>query len=183
MAKLMTPGFNDRLKRITEDESTMDVICTHVAQGGSLLDLCETWDVVYGRVMSWVNADDSKKALYHQALEDRNEWAKETILSQLRQIANADIRSIFNDDGSLKPISEWNNDIAKAVAGIDVSEDFEGNQKVGFTKKIKMNDKLKAVEMLGKYYSMFVERTHHTGELTLADLVALSNKPKAEEKK
>jgi len=173
-AKQLSKGYKERLNALMEAEAdTMDQVCTHVAQGGSLIDLCEGWDVVYGKIVGWINKDDGRKDLYNQALQDRNEWVKETILHQLREIANVDIRSLFDDRGNLKPVHQWDKDVAKAVAGIDVQVDKEGD----ITKKLKMNDKLKAIELIGKTMSMFNERVHHTGELTLADLVAASNKP------
>ncbi len=175
MAKKLSPGSSARLEALFIAPETMDTICTHVAQGGSLIDLCEVWDVVYGRVTNWIKNDPLRTELYKESLADRDEWVKEAILSQLREIANADVRQIFEEDGSLKPISEWDKDVAKAVSGVDVFHEKDGS---GVTKKIKMNDKLKAIELIGKTMAMFIDRTHHTGELTLAELVAMSNKPK-----
>lgn len=171
--KLLSKGYKERLHLLMDHEAdTMDTICTHVAQGGSLIDLCEGWDVVYGKIVGWVNADKGRKDLYNQSLQDRNEWAKEAILHQLREIANVDIRSLFDDKGNMLPPHKWDPDVAKAVAGYDVTF-----TEFGDNKKLKMNDKLKAIELIGKTMAMFSDRVHHTGELTLADLVALSNKP------
>ncbi len=181
-SKPLSKGYKERLQHLMDNEAdTMDMVCTHVAQGGTLIDLCEGWDVVYGKIVGWINRDDGRKALYEQSLQDRNEWTKETILSQLREIASADIRKLFDEHGHLKDARDWPDDVAKAIAGMDVFEEFAGKgedrEHIGNTHKIKMNDKLRALELIGKTMAMFQDKVHHTGELTLADLVAMSNQP------
>lgn len=161
MAALISPEKADH---------TMDVICTHVAQGGSLIDLCEAWQVVYGHVTRWIHSDETRDELYKQSLQDRNEWGKESVLNQIRMIANADIRQLFDKDGNLLPVDQWDPDIAKSVAGIDVTFDKDGNR----VNKIKSNDKLKAIELFGKTIALFKEEVQHVH--SLADLISMANK-------
>ncbi len=133
--------------------------------------------MVYGKIVGWVNRDDGRKQLYEQSLQDRNEWTKETILAQLREIAGVDIRKLFDKDGNMLPPNKWDGDVAKAVAGYDVTF-----SEFGDNRKLKMNDKLRALELIGKTMAMVQDKVHHTGELTLAELVAMSNKPPQQEK-
>lgn len=79
---------------------------------------------------------------------------RERLAQELAKIAFADVRMIFNEDGSLKRVDEWPDDIAAVIAGVDTDEIWEGRgesrQKVGETKKLKMWEKTKAIEALAK---------------------------------
>lgn len=79
---------------------------------------------------------------------------RERLAQELAKIAFADVRLIFNEDGSLKSPENWPDDIAAVIAGVDTDEIWEGRgedrQKVGETKKLKMWEKTKAIEALAK---------------------------------
>jgi len=79
---------------------------------------------------------------------------KEKLAQELSRIAFSDIRKIFKEDGSLKSCDEWDDDTAAVVAGIDTEELFEGTgkdrERIGFTKKVKIWEKTKAIESLVK---------------------------------
>jgi phage terminase small subunit len=78
------------------------------------------------------------------------------VLKILAQLATADIRKAYNPDGTIKPIHEIPDDIAAAISSVE-SDDNSGE-----IKKFKLLDKSKALEMIGKYLKMFVERTELT---------------------
>jgi phage terminase small subunit len=85
------------------------------------------------------------------------------ILLQLARVAFFDIRKIFDDQGQLKPISDLDEDTAAAIAGLDHDHLFEyfgkGQRKhVGNTVKVRMADKIKALELLGKYRKLFTDK-------------------------
>lgn len=89
----------------------------------------------------------------------------EDVLRELVKLANSDVREVFNEDGSLKPMSEWPDVIARCVSSVEVEELFEmqpkdggrGMEKVqiGWTKKVKFWDKTKALDMLGRHLKLF----------------------------
>lgn len=150
-------------------------IYKHVANGGSVLDLAELWRVSYAEIMQWVRFDKESSRLYDQALIDRSEWAKEQILRELRRLGSIDIRTIFKPDGSIKPIDEWSSDIGSIVQSMEIVEEFEGSGReklqIGYCKKIKFWNKEKALELLGKNLSMFIETYEVKQTFSLADLV------------
>lgn len=84
------------------------------------------------------------------------------IIRELLCIAQLDIRQAFNDDGTLKDVHVIPETVARAISGIDVQETFSGSGSdrvsTGFIKKVKTSDKIRALELLGKYKGMFVER-------------------------
>lgn len=95
----------------------------------------------------------------------------ERVATEYARLAFFDPRKFFNDDGSLKPISELDEDSARAIAGMDVNELFEGNgekrELAGYCKKLKLADKVRALEGLGRYLKMFTDRI----EVTAADAI------------
>ena len=120
-----------------------------------------------------------------QLMDDRLQAArvdKDLVLSELVKIAKADVRKIFNENGGILHPSEWPDDIAGAVASIEVDEIWDGvgrdKFQSGETKKIKFWKKEKALELLGKNLSLFVDKVEVSGKLTLEDLVTLANKVK-----
>ena len=99
------------------------------------------------------------------------------VLGELSSLSFSDVRKLYSDDGRLKPIKEWPEDVAKMVVGIDVEEakyDDEGVQIKGEIKKVKMVDKLRAIEMIGKNLRMFVDKVEVVGKLSLEQLVVSS---------
>lgn len=94
--------------------------------------------------------------------EERLDVSADNVVRELMNIAMSDIGAIFNDDGSIKPLSEIPKDVRKAIAGIDVFEELEGRGKdqelIGFTKKVRLWDKNKALEMLGRHLKMFTDK-------------------------
>lgn len=95
---------------------------------------------------------------------DKSEYVKATVDRVLQEygfIAFMDIRDAFDDNGRLLPILEMPESVARAMAGIEVSDlnvDGDGKGPVGTLHKIKILDKIKALDSIGKHLGMFVER-------------------------
>jgi phage terminase small subunit len=103
------------------------------------------------------------------------------VLQEIARIALFDPRKLFFDDGTPKPITSLDDDTAAALAGLDVTEEFEGSGEdrkfVGYTKKYKIADKNTALEKLAKHLGLYEkDNTQKTSPLT--DLYrAISNTP------
>ncbi len=158
----------------------MDTICSHVSNGGSLIELCQTWQLAYGKFATWIHTDITRSRRYKEALKARDEWSVERIILELRRLANFDIRKLFNEDGSLKAISEWPEDAARSVVAVEIEELFDGRgddrTHIGYTKRIKAVDKIRSNELLGKTLRMFIDR-HEVNGITLEELVGAASKP------
>lgn len=74
----------------------------------------------------------------------------------LAAIAYFDARNYFDERGYPIPINELTDEAAYALAGMDVFEEWEGNGRdtakviAGLTKKYKLSDKLKALQMINE---------------------------------
>jgi len=69
----------------------------------------------------------------------------ERILSELYKLATVDIKQAFNEDGSLKGLNEMPEDVSKALSSVQI----------GQTRKIRIFDKIRALELLGKHLKLF----------------------------
>jgi hypothetical protein len=179
-------GLNNRIMRLLKKPDFLDLICSHVANGSTLISFCQTLEVPYGRIANWIHSDPERERRYLASLEDRGEWAVERVIQELMRIATSDIRDIFNEKGGIKDPKDWPDGIAQAVAAIEVMEEFDGvgqdREHIGYTKRVKFWDKPKALELLGKNLKMFIERHEHSGNVTLAELVMSSMKPEGDNK-
>ncbi len=176
---LNTPSVGpDRLQSILSQPDALRIIYRHVASGGALIELAKLWGVKYCDVMEWLRADDSRYKVFSKALDDRAEWARESVLHELRQIGKADLRDVFDSHGKVKPPHEWPDSIASCVASCEAKDEYDKEGcYVGTTYKIKLWDKIKANELRGKHLSMFIERHKH--EVTnLEDLIMASYETK-----
>ena len=83
----------------------------------------------------------------------------ERVLTELARVGLSDIRSLYDEDGRLKHPKDWDENTAAAIAGVEVMEEFEGKGKdkkhVGTTKKVRVFDKVRALESLGKHLGIF----------------------------
>lgn len=97
---------------------------------------------------------DKKKAV----LKTLNINQQRTLL-EIGRIAFSDIRKLFDDDGNLRPLSQLDDDTAACVATVETEEltaDIMNDKPVtiGRTRKIKLWDKMKGLEMLAKHYGL-----------------------------
>ena len=88
------------------------------------------------------------------------------VLQRLVDEVEADISEIYDDDYNLLPLREWPEVFRKGlVAGIDVEEIYEGvggkRKKVGEVRKIKLSDRLKRIELIGKHVDINAFREQH----------------------
>ena len=97
----------------------------------------------------------------------------ETVLRELLLIATSDLRKVFNEKGSLLPVDQWPDDIAKSISGVEIEDLFDGHGEdrvqVGYTKKVKMWDKPKALELIGRHLKLFTDKIEIEGDLSIAE--------------
>jgi len=83
----------------------------------------------------------------------------ERVLREFARVAFSDIRTIFTKDGQLVSPTSMDVDTAAAVGSIEVVTSShmgaDGVAEIEYTHKIKLNDKLRALENLGKYLKIY----------------------------
>lgn len=81
-------------------------------------------------------------------------------LREAARLAYADIRQLYDDQGRLKPIKDWPDDLAAAIGGVEfVRRNIEGGDgHQDDVIKVKAWDKVRALEMLFKHMGLLTER-------------------------
>lgn len=97
---------------------------------------------------------------------ERTKVDADYVLNRLVQIDQMDVADILDDQGGVRPISQWPKIWRQFISGVDVTEvggkgDDEGA--IIVLKKIKWPDKVKNLELIGKHIDVqaFKERASH----------------------
>lgn len=93
-------------------------------------------------------------------------------LKELVRLGTSDIRKLFDANGQLRAIHDMDDDTAAAISAIEVVAkpglpDEDGNRDVEYVHKIKLWDKNSALEKIGKHLGMYLDRTEHSGKVTV----------------
>ncbi|QNK65890.1 terminase small subunit [Variovorax sp. PAMC26660] len=106
-----------------------------------------------------------------QIRAQRTGITQDRVLQELARIAFFDIRRLYNEDGGMKAPHELDDDAAAVLAGVDVTEEFEGRgedrKQIGFMKKAKIFDKGTALTLAMRHLGMLKDKVEHSGGLTL----------------
>ncbi|MEJ3693067.1 terminase small subunit [Citrobacter freundii] len=117
-----------------------------------------------------------------ELMEDRNKRLRvsaDYVLLRLVEIDQMDVIDILDDEGGLKPISQWPKVWRTSISAVDINrirmamkddeEDIEST-----LQKIKWPDKVKNLELIGKHVDVnaFKERLEVSGTFTIADRMA-----------
>lgn len=149
-----------KLKVAMTDEKSVDVMLEHVANGGSITHICSMWGLRYSDVIRAIRSNPDLKARYDQALKDREEWAKERVLSEFKALSTFSIKDLFDPiTGAPIPIHQLPDDVAAAIKEVDADG------------AVKMIDKLKALDLMNKNMAGVVDKTEITGTLTLEQAI------------
>jgi len=104
-------------------------------------------------------------------LNARLDLTAERVLAELSRIALSDVAEAFDEDGNLRDVHEMPEGVRRCISGLDVEELFTGRgdsrEQVGRLKKLRLWDKVKALEALGRHFRLFTERVEVTGDAAL----------------
>ncbi len=110
--------------------------------------------------------DDKVSAILERVkAEHRERHVKTTddIVERLQEMAFADITDIYDDTGTLLPPKSWPKGVKALLAGIDVVSLGSDQEALGQVMKVKLESRLKSIEMLGKQIGMWPNKTEVTG--------------------
>lgn len=125
------------------------------------------------KAYQWVSNGKVKPHVYEAIAKAKEKRSERTdidadwVLRRLANEAEADLVDILDDNGAIRPIKDWPKIWRQGlVAGIDVQENTIEGVKIGETVKVKLSDRIKRLELIGKHInvSAFAERLEHTGK-------------------
>lgn len=111
---------------------------------------------------------DRRRAEVLEKVQEETGITVKRTLQELARIAFINPKALFKDDGSLKPIHELPDDVAAAIASIEVDEIKGGprgeREVVGQAKKIRLWDKGAAIDRAMKHLGLFEKDNGQTGD-------------------
>ena len=98
----------------------------------------------------------------------RTEVTQDWVLRRYAMIAGVDKRQFFYDDGSLKPVSEWTEEMAAAVGSFDAVE--SGGEGVPVVlKRLRFLDGKAALDSMARHLGMFKDKVEVSVDESLAE--------------
>jgi len=96
----------------------------------------------------------------------RVEVQVDEVLQELLSLLRSDVKDLFAEDGSLRPIDQVPLALRRAVAGVETHElwgkDANGDKaQVGVVRKVRLWDKPKAVELGLRHLGLLRDRVEH----------------------
>ena len=92
---------------------------------------------------------------------ERTQIDADWVLTRLTAEAEADLTDLYAVDGELKPVRDWPLIWRQGlVSGLDVDEQFKDGRKLGQVTKVKLSDRIRRIELIGKHVNVqaFAER-------------------------
>lgn len=126
------------------------------------------------KVQKLVDAETSKWA-------SKCDISVEMVAEGLRKQGFYDARAFYREDGTLKSIPELDEETAFALSGFETEKLYQHYSKgaaeeIGTVSKIKMADRTKALELLGRHLKMFTDKVEHSGLESIAEAIAKGRK-------
>lgn len=113
----------------------------------------------------------------------RNRVSADYVLMRLVEIDQMDVLDILDDEGGLKPISQWPKVWRTSLSAMDINRirmaGKDGEDDIESTlQKVKWPDKVKNLELIGKHVDVnaFKERLEVSGTVTIADRMAAARR-------
>jgi hypothetical protein len=163
-------GRRDRREReqaLCAEPETLEALCVFIADRGTLSGWCKLHDVRYLFIHEWLHADAERLKRYTAALEVRNAHLTDRVVTGLSLIADADHRQAFKN-GKLLRADKLPDSVAGAVAGIDVTRNERGET----VTKLRLNDRTRGHELLGRHLGMFKDKLDVTVNASFASRLA-----------
>jgi phage terminase small subunit len=90
--------------------------------------------------------------------EARTHITQDRVLHELALIGFLDIGKAFDDSGNLMSLTAMPEDIRRAIGGMEIDNITVGETTIGTTSKVKIIEKTKALELLGRHLKMFTDK-------------------------
>ncbi|MHA7631644.1 terminase small subunit [Corallococcus sp. M7] len=113
-------------------------------------------------------------AAAQKARAERVEVKADDVLRELLLISRTDIGDAFSPTGALLPLKELPAHLRRAISSIEVDQLTVDGEAIGTVAKVKLWDKPKSLELLGKHLRLFVDKVdavvQHSHEDALGSL-------------
>ena len=180
MAKKLTPKEDKFCRLIVAGNNLSDAYrgAGYTVKNSTKKTVNEKACLLSKKVKIKTRIDELMAPLIEKVQVTREQW-----LQKMEGYFHSDVRKMFNGPGNAIDISELGDNEALMVEGFELVENFEkvGDraEHVGYTKKVKLTPKLKAMLEFGKVMGWYVEKKDNDGTFTLEQLIDAMEKVKA----
>jgi phage terminase small subunit len=103
--------------------------------------------------------------------QERAELSATRTLEEMRRLAFSNVQDLFDEHGDLIPIHKLTREQAACIASLEVimKNATAGDGKIDRVLKLKVWDKPKVMEMLGKHFALLTERVQIEASDSLVD--------------
>jgi phage terminase small subunit len=108
------------------------------------------------------------KEAIRQAME-RNRITPDRVLAEIATLAFSDVRKFYNPDGTLKPLTDLDDDTAAALASIECAEISGLDGPEGVRKTMRLWDKTKNLETLARHFTLLTDKRANGMPKTLGE--------------
>lgn len=99
--------------------------------------------------------------------EERTEVKLDRVLQELHRILLVDPIHALNEYGGVKALSEWPEDLRRAMSGMDIEETWDGRGpaavQTGVVKRVRFWSKTEAAQQLLRVLGAFRDKVEHSG--------------------
>lgn len=106
------------------------------------------------RLLTNVNVQEYLSSLQKEQ-QERTGINADMVIKELAKIAFSDISRVFTADNAIKPMVHIEPEDSAAIQAMDIAEIKMEDMVIGETKKIKMYDKLRALDSLAKHFGIY----------------------------
>lgn len=101
-----------------------------------------------------------------EARSKRTEISQDRVLQEYAKLAFLDPRKFYDEQGNLIPVHQLPEDVAAALAGMDVAtervgRDEDGKPELATVRKIKLADKKGALDSVARHLGMFTDKVRN----------------------
>ena len=166
-------------EKLVLDESFPHNIMEILSTGGSILELCRECDVSFATINRYLTNEHGEA--YAQAKASAIERDKLFVIETLRAMADFRIQGLYDDQGRIKPLSEWPPGASMMVQNVESIETLSDGEVVASVKKVRTEARTKVIELMGKVNSQFKESVQHSADDSLSSVLAqtVARGPKA----
>lgn len=124
--------------------------------------------------LSWIKQANIKRALDELKAERaaRAKYDADKLLQRLIEIDALDVLDILDEKGDVLPIQSWNSAWRRSVHEVTVRQNLDGS----VTTRVKLPDRLKNLELLGKHIGVQAFKADNLLEITVSGIDALHAK-------
>lgn len=92
------------------------------------------------------------------------------VLEELRRVAFYDMRAFYDEHGNMRPAKDWTAEQGAVLSSFEVIKKnaAAGDGVIDTVHKIKLCDKMKALETLAKHFGLLTDKVEHSGALEIA---------------